>query len=128
MRISRGLLVPSHRLAGRLILLVEDEPLVVLDVEKALRGAGARVVSAGYVESGLYTIEHPDLSAAVVDLHLGRSSGETVCRRLRHLRVPFVVYTGYPPVLITSLWPDVPVISKPADTRQIVEALVALLD
>jgi hypothetical protein len=33
-------------------------------VEKALREAGARVVAAGYLESGLYTTVHPDLSAA----------------------------------------------------------------
>ena len=33
-------------------------------MEKALREAGARVVAAGYLESGLYTTVHPDLSAA----------------------------------------------------------------
>lgn len=56
------------RLDGRVILIVEDEPLVALDVIKALRDAGARVLSAGYVEFGLYTTENPDLSAAVIDL------------------------------------------------------------
>jgi CheY-like chemotaxis protein len=121
--------VPSRRLAGRLILLVEDEPLVALDVETALRGAGANVLSAGYVESGLYTTEHPDVSAAVVDLRLGRTGdGTTICRRLRQLGVPFVVYTGYPAVLVTSEWPDVPVISKPADAKQIVDSLVRLIE
>ena len=119
--------MPSRRLAGQLILLVEDEPLVALDVEKALRAAGARVVSAGYVESGLYTTEHPALCAAVVDLHLGDGNGTAICRRLRHLGVPFVVHTGYPPVLIASEWPDVPIISKPAPTEQIITALVGLL-
>ena len=122
-----GVPVPSRRLAGQLILLVEDEPLVALDVEKALRAAGARVVSAGHVESGLYATEHPALSAAVVDLHLGDGNGTAICRRLRHLRVPFVVHTGYPPALIASEWPDVPIISKPAPPEQIITALVSLL-
>ena len=121
--------MPTRRLAGRLILVVEDEPLVAIDVEKALHAAGARVISAGYVESGLYTTEHPNLSAAVVDLHLGRTgNGASVCRRLRQLGVPFVVYTGYPQVLIASQWPDVPVISKPADVGLVVDALVRLLE
>jgi DNA-binding response OmpR family regulator len=120
--------VPTRRLAGRLILVVEDEPLVALEVEKSLRAAGARVVSAGYVETGLYTTDHPDLSAAVVDLGLGDGNGTEVCRRLRHLQVPFVLYTGYPTMLIASEWADVPVISKPAHPEQIVTTLVSLLD
>jgi CheY-like chemotaxis protein len=122
------LLVSSRPLAGRLILVVEDEPLVALEVDKALRNAGASVVSAGYVESGLYTTEHPDLSAAVVDLHLGDGSGTAVCRRLRHLGVPFIVYTGYPRMLIEQEWPDVQVLSKPALPDQIVSAIARMLD
>jgi CheY-like chemotaxis protein len=117
----------SHRLAGRLILIVEDEPLVALEVIKTLRAAGARVLSAGYLESGLYTTEHPDLSAAVIDLHLGDGSGTAICRRLRQRRVPFVIYTGYPRMLISREWPDVPVISKPAQSEQIISALESVL-
>jgi len=52
-----------------------------------LREAGARVVTAGYLESGLYTTVHPDLSAAVVDLHLGDGSGTMICRELQRLGV-----------------------------------------
>jgi ActR/RegA family two-component response regulator len=80
--------VPHRRLAGRLILLVEDEPVIALDVEKALREAGARVVTAGNLESGLYPTVHPDLSAAAVDLRLGDGSGAIVCRELQRLGVP----------------------------------------
>lgn len=107
--------------------MVEDEPLVALEVGKALRDAGATVVSAGYVEAGLYTTEHPDLSAAVIDLHLGDGSGTAVCRRLRQLHV-LVMHTGYPRMLIEQQWPDVPVISKPATPDQIVTAIARLLE
>jgi ActR/RegA family two-component response regulator len=124
-----GLLSGSGPLAGRLILVVEDEPLVALDLRRILRVAGARVISAGHVESGLFTTEHPDLSAAVVDLHLGQNgNGAAVGRRLRQLRVPFVIYTGYPSVLITSQWPDVSVLRKPADAGLVVDALARLVN
>lgn len=114
-------------LSGCLILVVEDEPLVALVVEKELRTAGARVVAAGYVESGLYTVEHPDLSGAVVDLRLGSGDGATVCRRLRHLGVPFIVYTGKPSTEIAKQWPEVPIIQKPAIAGAIVASLVSLM-
>ena len=117
----------NNRLDGRVILIVEDEPLVAFDVIKAVRAAGARVLAAGYVESGLYITEHPDLSAAVIDLHLGDGSGTAICRRLRQRAIPFVVYTGYPPMLVAGEWPDVPVISKPARPHQIISALIGVL-
>jgi hypothetical protein len=50
-----------------------------------------------------------------------------VCRRLRHLGVPFVVHTGYPRMLVEQQWPDVPVICKPARPEVIVDELTRLL-
>ena len=79
------------------------------------------------LKPALYTTEHPDLSAAVIDLRLGDGNGAVVCRRLRHLGIPFVVHTGYPRMLVESEWPDVPVISKPAPPGQIVATLAGLL-
>ena len=113
-------------LAGRVILLVEDEPLIALEMDKALRVAGAKVVSAGFLESGLCSTEHPQLSAAVVDLHLGDGNGSALCRRLRQRGVPFVVHTGYPRMMDWE-WPGATVICKPAHPDRIVSALVQLL-
>jgi hypothetical protein len=46
---------------------------------------------------------------------------------LRDLGIPFVIHTGFPTMLIASEWPDVPVISKPADVKQIVDSLTRLI-
>ena len=86
-------------LGGHTILVVEDEPLIALDIARILRAAGANVLSAGFAEFGLCASEHPDLSAAVIDLHLGDGSGKAICNRLRKRDVPFVIYTAYPPML-----------------------------
>jgi DNA-binding response OmpR family regulator len=106
---------------------VEDEPLVALDIAKALRGAGARVLSAGYADSGLSTTGHPDLSAAVVDLHLGDGSGSAICKRLQERKLPFVIYTGYPRMLTGSACTGAPIITKPARPDEIVSVLAGLL-
>jgi DNA-binding response OmpR family regulator len=107
------------------ILIVEDEPLLALEMDKALRAAGAKVVSAGFLEYGLCSTEHPQLSAAVVDLHLGDGNGTALCRRLRQLGVPFVV--GYPLMVTEREWSGATVICKPAHPDRIVAALVQLL-
>lgn len=115
-------------LAGHLILLVEDELLIALHLQDALRTAGGKVVSAGYLEAGLYMSDHPALSAAVVDLHLGKGDGIAVCQRLWHLGVPFIVHTAHAAHEVKERWPNVPVIHKPARVEAIVAALARLLD
>ena len=39
--------------------------------------------------------EQAELSAAVVDLRLGKGDGVSVFQWLHHLGIPFVVHTGY---------------------------------
>jgi len=119
--------VPYTRsLKGRLILVVEDEPLIALDVTRAVTTAGAKVVSAGYLESGLCSTEHPALAAAVVDLRLADGSGAKICERLRKRRVPFIIHTAYPQ-FARAQWPDVPMVTKPARPEEIVSALQRLI-
>ena len=107
----------------KLVLLVEDEPLIAHDVEHALRKAGARVITAGHLDAALYMTEHPQLSAAVVDLRLGDESAIPILRRLAHRHLPFVVHTGYVADEVQREWPVAPIIQKPATPDRIAEAL-----
>ena len=115
-------------LAGRLVLIVEDELLIALDLQTALRSAGAKVVSAGYVEAGLYMSDHPALPAAVVDLRLGKGDGATVCQRLQRLGIPFVVDTAYSAEDVRRHCPTAPIIKKPARPELIIAALMSVLN
>jgi len=107
----------------KLVLLVEDEPLIALDVERHLRKVGAHVITAGYLDAALFMTEHPHLSGAVVDLRLGQDSAITICRRLARRNLPFVVHTGYAADEVQREWPSVPIIQKPAWPQEITDAL-----
>jgi CheY-like chemotaxis protein len=107
----------------KLVLLVEDEPLIALDVEDHLRKAGARVITAGYLDAALYMAEHPDLSGGIVDIRLGVENAMPICRRLVHRNLPFVVHTGYAADAVQREWPSVPIIQKPAKAEEIIDAL-----
>jgi DNA-binding response OmpR family regulator len=119
--------MPHRPLSGRLILVVEDEPLVALEVIGALRTAGAKVLSAGYLEAGLFITEHQELSAAVIDLRLNDGSSIGICRRLLQRRIPFVIYTGYPRMMLDENWSHVQAIQKPARPEQLVAAVESML-
>ena len=82
-------------LVGCTILIVEDEPLVALDVARSLEDAGAHVLTARVLDEALQKAEEPDLSAAVLDHGLSDGNTSAVCEVLKRRRIPFVLYSGY---------------------------------
>src|SRR5262245_34153483 len=119
---------PSRFLAGRSILIVEDEPLIALEVHAAFSAAGASIVSAAGSREAVRMISLPDLSAAVVDINLGRGEDcSAVCKRLSDRRIPFVCFTGEARPDILQKWPDAPVLTKLADRERVVEVVAGVL-
>jgi DNA-binding response OmpR family regulator len=117
----------SINLKGRSILVVEEEAVVAKQLQDRFRRAGARVLSAGKLRDALHLAEFPALSAAVVNLRLGSEHTTRVCSRLTYLGVPFVFHTRHDAAEASRQWPGAPVVSKPADSRVIVETVADLL-
>jgi len=111
----------------KLVLLVEDEPLIALDIEQHLRKSGARVIAAANLEAALSMATHPHLSAAIVDLRLGQDSAIALCRRLVARSIPFIVHTGYAADAVQQEWPTIPVIQKPATPQMLIAFLARSL-
>jgi DNA-binding response OmpR family regulator len=82
-------------LVGRSILVVEDNPVIAMDVEQGLEAAGACVSRARTLCDALSKVECPDLSAAVLDHSLNDGDASQICDRLDQRNIPFVVYSGY---------------------------------
>lgn len=103
-------------LAGRSILLVEDEPVVRMDIGQLLQAAGATVLPASHLEQALRLAEHPDLSAGVLDFRLPRGDSTPICWRLTDRRIPFVFHSTAP-FREFRQWPQAPVLIKPMTHR-----------
>ncbi|MEQ1718967.1 MAG: response regulator [Hyphomicrobium sp.] len=115
-------------LQGAHILIIEDEPLIALDVETAVRLAGAGLVSAAQtVEQALTMVEAPGLAGAIVDLRLQGQSVREVVKRLTERSIPFIFYTGADDIPTARSWPAVPVVSKPAAPQDAVCLLAQLI-
>ncbi len=112
------------RLAGFVVLVVEDEPLVGLDLVDLLSAAGAHVISAKRGDEALSLVDRVRVAAAVLDINLGDHDCTTICQRLLDRGIPFLFYTGY----LSGLegWDNVPVIRKPAVPEDMVEAVQRL--
>ena len=69
------------------LLLVEDEPGLVLTLTDRLTNEGYQVVSARDGESGLQQAQSGGFDVVILDVMLPRKNGFDVCRDLRQARV-----------------------------------------
>jgi DNA-binding response OmpR family regulator len=81
-------------LSGRSILIVEDEPLIALDIAQAFQEVGAEPVISHTLQEALVCVEIERLAAAVIDHTLHGQDSGPVCQRLNDRNLPFVVYSG----------------------------------
>lgn len=108
------------------VLLVEDEPLILLDIEAALLDAGATGVTFSTSCSLAYAaLRDQSVDAAIIDMKVSDGSTEDFAQRLRDMGVPFLVYTGSLDVLGPG-YRNAPRLSKPALSQEIVSAVKAL--
>lgn len=113
-------------LAGRAILIIEDEPVIALDLVRAFRDAGAEVVCTDCVR-GAILAERPFLSGAVMDCVPTSRDRWSIIHRLRERDVPLVFYGTVPPTTITPDQ-DAPFIAKTTSPAQVVRAISSLIE
>src|SRR6185436_8410760 len=111
---------PPLPLTGTSVLIVEDEPLIALDLHAALSAAGASIIAATKSAEALELIRIAEIGVAVLDVNLDNRDCSEICHALFQRRVPFVFYTGHPSAGLLRQWPTMPVLTKPAHTSDIV--------
>jgi DNA-binding NtrC family response regulator len=110
------------------ILIVEDEPMLALDVEQALVDAGFAIAGvAGTLDKALAHIARGDLDAAIVDANLDGISAAPVAAALTARGLPFIIASGYSPEQQPEAMRAAPFIEKPCRPEQIIEALQRIL-
>jgi CheY-like chemotaxis protein len=96
------------------VLIVEDDPLISLDVEDVLRGLGATSVrTARTVATALDMIAARAPDFALLDVGLFREKSFAVAERLVSLKIPFAFVTGYAEDKVPAAFADRPMLSKP---------------
>jgi DNA-binding response OmpR family regulator len=113
-------------LAGQTIFVAEDEALISFDIEATLTDAGASVVMATDQRTGLAAANDPSLTAAVLDVRLGRESVDPICESLDRRWVPFLFLTGDSGACVQK-WAPAPILSKPFDRSALIDGLVGIL-
>jgi CheY-like chemotaxis protein len=112
-------------LRGRSILVVEDEPLIGLNISTALEEAGAHVTATTNIRHALILVEHDGLAAAIMDHALADGDSAELCARLNARGIPYVSFSGYDPVKGAGF--DAPHVRKPATMDVLLSAVEGVL-
>jgi CheY-like chemotaxis protein len=119
--------VKEDRLAGKRVLVVDDERLIALDNQDLLESWGCRVMGpAGSVCAALELIEVDLPDAAVLDFHLRGETSEPIAEALTEAGRPFIVTTGYEREHLGPFAARGRMLSKPVDAAALRRALAEL--
>jgi DNA-binding response OmpR family regulator len=118
--------VIRQSLAGRCILIVEDELLVALHIIDGVKKAGAIVRVAYSFREAAVLVEGDDLSAAILDYHIGNGNSALLGQRLKERSVPFLMYSGY--IELSGACRDALRLPKPTTEAVLIASLEGLLD
>jgi CheY-like chemotaxis protein len=115
-------------LAGRRILVVEDEMMILMSIEDTLTGAGCETVAAAAtVDEALALIEGHKFDAAMLDVNLHGSQSYPVADALVAQGVPFFFATGYGDHGIKDDYREQPFVRKPFGHETVVGMFASLL-
>jgi two-component system, response regulator PdtaR len=109
-------------------LLLEDEPLISMDLELTLGNAGFDVTTVMSCEEALdwLGMARPDIVIVDIELRDGRS--DKVVERLVEDDIPFIVHSGdHPSMQVDTPFAHGRWVSKPAAPDELVQAARALL-
>jgi DNA-binding response OmpR family regulator len=114
-------------LAGQSILVVEDEPLIVMDISRAFEHTGAQLTTTNTLHHAMILVEHDSLAGAILDHALPDGDCSLLYARLKERGIPFIIYSGYRQGDLKGTLRDVPYLAKPADPAILVEMMLGVL-
>ena len=116
-------------LAGLRIMIAEDEFLIAVDLQEMFQDAGAEVIGPyATFAVALDAAARKTISAAVLDVRLGRDTTEEVAVMLQKRGIPFLFCSGQAlPDHIATRLPAAATLIKPVAYRTMLEAVCQLI-
>ncbi len=106
------------------ILVVDDEPLLALDIAQEITLAGFSVLGpATSVTKALELVCNEGCDAAVLDVNLRNETSEKIAVNLRESKIPFLFLSGLSRDEVLPWMYETPFVSKPVDFGELFAVL-----
>lgn len=117
----------AEQLASR-VLIIEDEPLIALDLESLVTGIGHEVVGVAATHKEALKLareKRPELILADIQLADGSSGIDAVNEILLEMNVPVIFITAYPERLLTGEKPEPAFLVTKPFKHEMVKAVIS---
>lgn len=114
-------------LTGKPILIVEDDPLIALDLVATVEKAGGTVIGPALnLPAALRLAQSEAIAAAVLDVRLYSGRSQPVAECLERRGIPFLFQTGHPGEA-RQYSQQAPVLDKPVAPAHLIDVLARLI-
>jgi PAS domain S-box-containing protein len=118
----------KQTLAGKRMIVIEDEPLVAMDLESCLTTAGCEIVgTAGTVREAKALCAEAQCDAALIDVNLAGRPVDELAAMLTKRNIPFAFVTGYGREALPQGFRDALMVAKPFDDGALVATVELLI-
>lgn len=119
----------TGQLAGKRILVVEDEYFIAADLKRALRSEDAVVLGpVADADGALALIAEQHVDGGLLDVNLGTSSSFAVAEHLSARAVPWMFLTGYDGWSLPPAYRAAPRLAKPFRMRAVLGRVAAFFE
>jgi len=115
----------SNVLAGRRVLVVEDEVIISLDVGHELEMVGATCHCVSTLADALKLLTAHPYDAAVLDYRLPDGFSTELCEELERRGTPYLIHSGYEKIEGACALAEK--VEKPMATDRLVDRIVQLI-
>ena len=112
-------------LTERSVLIVEDDPLIRLELIDLFQSVGARAIAASTCDQAVEATAQYHICAALLDYMVGEDSVAQLCRELSEYQIPYMFYTGYPD--LEQVFPGAVIVEKPASGEALIGCMTDLI-
>ena len=106
------------------VLIVEDEPLIAMELHRLLSQAGLEVSGpVGTLAQALDLAGDETLTGAIIDINLGFDTSYPVADRLRASGLPVIFVTGYAAEILPERFASQAILRKPIDPHMLIATL-----
>lgn len=115
-------------LAGRRILVVEDEALVAMLIEDTLTDLGCEVVGpVASIGEALALVRDEAVDGATLDINLGGEEAYPVAQTLEARGIRFILMSGYAPENLPGAYTRWRILQKPFSEQALARSLAEVL-
>lgn len=114
--------------AGKRILVVDDEPLIAMDIVASLEDEGCQVVGpAATLQKALSLVESQDIDAALLDANLAGDPVDTLAAVLVRRKIPFAFVSGYGREGLPEAYRQMALVKKPFQRQRLIDVVQQML-